>query len=518
VQYIYDGQLAAAQAAHADTVTTEVVSSDDTFRLEWKIDLSALSREIDLQKPALIGFDVEMVTANNKVLRWGQKDNKWLFDRRLRPLAIVPTAMMFGRVTGLTRWADDDVSSAPERIALRRSGTESYLQIVETDRDTGHFQAVLPTGEYDVFALDSRSTPSLASRQRISVVQNRISNLRPFEIQTPRQSDLPMLISEVMDSQNINALGVVYIHEGVVELSDVFGVMPDGEAATTSEAIFKMASVSKPVAALIVMSLIEAGLWSLDEPLANYWIDPGLSDDPRHKEITTRMVLRHLSGLPNQAGNGSLAFLYSPEERQSYSGEGFRYLRRALEAKFDQPFQEIAKKYVFDPAGMNCSSFQGPLKKCGDYVEKFHNQFRFDPPSWDEADVKGGLMTNLEDMQALLSWILDGAGLSEKTWRDISQANSEGLLSNGDNASKDRFGLGWVVEDQEPITLTHGGSEFGARTYIIIIPETQTGLIIATNGSGGLPAIRMIIEATLKKQYPLTSLEQSLTRSEAFEW
>lgn len=517
VQYTYDGQLAATQAAHAGAVTADVISKDDEFHQEWRIDLAALDRAMKPQEPMLIGFDVEMVTGDNKVLRWGQKDNKWLFDRRLRQLAMVPVTMSFGSVTGLATWEDKNGLSPPERVALKRVGTDSYLRVVETDSETGRFEATLPVGEYTVSAFDTRSTSSLAITQRVSVARDRSVDIPALELRSPKQSDLITLIPEVMDSQNVHALGIVYIHEGVVELSNVFGVMPNDEPANTSEAIFKMASVSKPVAALVVISLVEAGLWSLDEPLANYWVDPGLKDDPRHKEITTRMVLRHLTGLPNQAGNGDLAFLYSPQERQSYSGEGFRYLRRAIEAKFDEPFQEIAKRYVFNPAGMSCSSFQGPVKRCGSYVEKFHNQFRFDPPPWGEADVKGGLMINVDDMQALLSWILDGGGLTEETWVKISQPNSEVFLSN-DDTSEDRFGLGWVVEPQEPVMLTHGGSEFGARTYIIVIPETQTGLMVATNGSGGLPAIRMIIEATLKKQYPLTSLEQSLKRWETFEW
>jgi CubicO group peptidase (beta-lactamase class C family) len=121
-------------------------------------------------------------------------------------------------------------------------------------------------------------------------------------------------------------------------------------------------------------------------------------------------------------------------------------------------------------------------------------------------------------MESLLSWILNGAGLSNDRWEELQRQNPKSLLPTTPNASQDLFGLGWVVDNANSTILTHGGSEFGARTYLIVIPETRTGLIVATNASGGLPPIRMIIEATIGKQYPLNAIQKSFQRWESFEW
>jgi CubicO group peptidase (beta-lactamase class C family) len=211
-------------------------------------------------------------------------------------------------------------------------------------------------------------------------------------------------------------------------------------------------------------------------------------------------------------------FLHAPGEQQSYSGEAFDYLRKAVEAKFGKPFQQIAAERLFTPAGMACAAFDGPKPGCGQYVHKYHHHYRFDPPDWAEADIKGGLTMTVSDMEKLLRWVLAGAGLREETWALISEPNPASLVSAEEGASRERFGLGWVVSQRDGLVLAHGGSEFGARTYIVLLPRLQSGVMIATNASGGMPAIRMILEATLKQQHPLSELERDLARSESFDW
>jgi CubicO group peptidase (beta-lactamase class C family) len=42
-------------------------------------------------------------------------------------------------------------------------------------------------------------------------------------------------------------------------------------------AIFNVASLSKPISTLLTLQLVSNGDWDLDEPLYHYWVDP---DDP----------------------------------------------------------------------------------------------------------------------------------------------------------------------------------------------------------------------------------------------
>jgi len=515
VQYIFQKKLQAAQAAHSNAVQVEMAGITP-FEQEWKIDLDRLGIKMGKGDIVHIGFDIKVVTSDGKVLKWGQKNNKWLFDRRLKTLSLVPAGTLFGRLQGMTQWSGDTGRSPPQRIIITLDDSDHYIRAIETDPQTGAFDTTLPAGQYHITTYDSRTAPDYATEQAVIILANETNGTETLKISRPNRDNLPILIKNTMERDHINALGLVYIQNGIVKISRAFGSMPDGSPVNET-AIFKMASLSKPVAAMTVLTLIEKGLWSLNEPLANYWVDPGISNDPRHKLITTQMILHHTSGLPNQTGNGPLEFLFDPGERQSYSGEGYRYLSRAVEQKFGKPFQDIAKEYVFKPAGMTCSSFQGPIETCGEYVQKFHNHFKFDPPLWEDTDVKGGWMTTVPDMQAFLFWVLNGAGLSAKTWAKISQPNPRILLKD-DSGAKDLYGLGWAISHNDELIIYHGGSEFGARTYMILLPESNSGIIIATNGAGGLPVTRMIIEATLKDENQLVDIEGSLARSEKFEW
>src|SRR3712207_6950778 len=48
---------------------------------------------------------------------------------------------------------------------------------------------------------------------------------------------------------------------------------------------------------------------------------------------------------------------FEPGSRYQYSGEGFEYLRRALEAKFKSPLEALADELLFDPLGMRDTRF-----------------------------------------------------------------------------------------------------------------------------------------------------------------
>ena len=113
--------------------------------------------------------------------------------------------------------------------------------------------------------------------------------------------------------------------------------------------------MTKPVTAMLTLKLVEAGQWDLDEPLFHYWIDPDIANDPFHKKLTTRHVLSHQTGFPNWRyahPTKKLTFNFEPGTEYHYSGEGFVYLARALERKFNKTLQQLADSLLFKPIGM----------------------------------------------------------------------------------------------------------------------------------------------------------------------
>jgi CubicO group peptidase (beta-lactamase class C family) len=135
--------------------------------------------------------------------------------------------------------------------------------------------------------------------------------------------------------RQIDAWPVEFAAAGVVD--------PTGQQFVHGDATrpVRLASVSKPVAALSVLIAAEEGVVDLDEPAGP-------------QGSTVRHLLAHTSGLPFE---GTLP-IARPGQRRIYSNEGFRVLGAELEARAEMPFADYVREAVcaplelgLDPAG-----------------------------------------------------------------------------------------------------------------------------------------------------------------------
>src|ERR1700712_1882992 len=157
-----------------------------------------------------------------------------------------------------------------------------------------------------------------------------------------------------MASNHVPCTGVGYIENGKISWLKTFGALAQGRPAAVNT-LFNIASETKPVTAMLTLKLIDMGKWNLDEPLAHYWVDPDIAADPYLTKLTTRLVLSHQTGFPNwrsEDPSGKLKFKFEPGTAFGYSGEGFEYLRRALEKKFHKSLAVLMDSLLFKPLGM----------------------------------------------------------------------------------------------------------------------------------------------------------------------
>ena len=139
----------------------------------------------------------------------------------------------------------------------------------------------------------------------------------------------------------------------------VFGELRKGIPAPLN-AIFELASLTKPVVATLTLMLVDAAYGILTNRSPKYWIDPDLIDDPRHQQLTTRIVLSHQTGFPNWRRcnpENKLAFEIDPGTKYQYSGEGFEYLRNALEHHLEKSLDQIGQSVLLTPLGMQDTRF-----------------------------------------------------------------------------------------------------------------------------------------------------------------
>ena len=108
----------------------------------------------------------------------------------------------------------------------------------------------------------------------------------PTKINLAFEKQLPDWLKET----NVPAAGVAIIENGKLKYAKIFGELKRGVPAKTpglpsppANTIFQIASLTKPIVEVLALRLVTAGEWKLDEPLAKYWIDPDVQNDPRQR-------------------------------------------------------------------------------------------------------------------------------------------------------------------------------------------------------------------------------------------
>ena len=166
-------------------------------------------------------------------------------------------------------------------------------------------------------------------------------------------------IEKWLKENKVPTLGLGIIENGKLKQVKVFGEIAKGVSAPYNT-IFNVASLTKPVTAMVALNLVSLGKWNLDEPIYKYWTDPDIANDPRSKKLTTRIILSHQTGFPNWrwlSDSKKLNFQFDPGTKYQYSGEGFEYLKKALEKRFHKSLQQLANELIFQPLKMYESKF-----------------------------------------------------------------------------------------------------------------------------------------------------------------
>jgi CubicO group peptidase (beta-lactamase class C family) len=297
----------------------------------------------------------------------------------------------------------------------------------------------------------------------------------------PRNNNLEKLLKE----NNVPALGIGVIENGKLTKVEVYGTL-DKQATAPYNTIFKVASLTKPIVALTTLKLIDKGILDMDEPLYKFWIDPDIKEDKRYKKLTPRLVLSHQTGFPNwryMTETNKLAFQFDPGTKYQYSGEGFEYLRKAIETKLGKSIEELTNELLFSPLQMTDTRFWWDNKMDESrYAQNFDADGNILPTiKYYEANAAANLLTTVENYGKFLAYVINGAELSENLFQEMQNHQVELKVNN-------YFGLGWeILTDfsNNEFALLHTGKDPGVSTLAIIFPKSKNGYLIFLNGDNG---------------------------------
>ena len=190
---------------------------------------------------------------------------------------------------------------------------------------------------------------------------------------------------------------VTVSHNGKIIYEKAFGLAnADFKIPNTVNTRIGIASITKPMTAVVLLRLVEEGKVRLDDPLSKY-----IPDFPSGEKITIEMIYRHRSGILHRVmppemetvpytseqmvekvKEAKLAFV--PGEKRLYSSGGYAVLARVLEIASGKSYAQLLKQYVFDPAGMRDSvDFNGT-----EIMERRARDYILDADGYKNASLK----------------------------------------------------------------------------------------------------------------------------------
>ena len=295
-----------------------------------------------------------------------------------------------------------------------------------------------------------------------------------------------------------------------------------GEAVTT-QTLFQAASISKPVAAMAALKLVEDGFLDLDSPVNGYLKEWEIPENrfTRENPVTLKHLLTHTGGLtvhgfPGYAvtdevpstievleGSGpantdSIRVDTLPGSLWRYSGGGYTIVQKLLEDVTGKPFPQILRELVLDPAGMTSSSYEQPLPTGREHLAATAHLSDGSPVEgkWHiyPEMAAAGLWTNPTEM-AWLAMEVQAAAHGEED-RVLTPEMTKKQLT----PVLGGYGLGFGVSGEgDEARFTHGGSNHGFRAQFAAFLEGGRGIFVMTNSDQGSPLAQEIVLAVARE-------------------
>ncbi|MGD0648777.1 MAG: serine hydrolase [Acidobacteriaceae bacterium] len=316
-------------------------------------------------------------------------------------------------------------------------------------------------------------------------------------------------LQDRMAALHIPGVSIALIHHGQIEWAQGFGVMKVGGPAVTAETLFQAGSISKPVAAMAALKLVQEGKLSLDTDVnmeLKSWKLP-YGPEAKGKVVTLRELLTHtggttVHGFPGYAAGEPVPTLVQvlngekpantpairvetePGTKWNYSGGGITIMQLMMIEASGEAFPKLLHDAVLAPIGMTHSTYLQPLPE--DW-----KAMAATPYENDGKPVAGGAHTYPE-MAAAGLWTTptDLAKYAIEVERSlVGEANhvlSKEMTAQMLTPGMGDWGLGVEIggSKADPY-FTHGGVDEGFESYFAAYEKGGEGAVVMTNAQGG---------------------------------
>jgi CubicO group peptidase (beta-lactamase class C family) len=267
----------------------------------------------------------------------------------------------------------------------------------------------------------------------------------------------------------------------------------ENQVAATPDTPYLLASVTKPIAATLIMQLVEEDVLDLDDPVSKYGVDL-----EGQRAIQVYHLLTHTS-------EGT------PGTHHNYSGHRYGFLTQVVEAASGRSFAELLSERILEPLDMSNSGPNFPQSKCspdgsgtspeaGEREKHYARVYRklARPYQLDQAYniVAGEYSSYFGTSAGLISTVVDLAKFDIALDRNVllspeakEQMFAPAFSTHG-NSTDLMYGLGWYVQQYRGTSLLwHAGRNppSVSALYVKVPDENLTFIILANTANLSTP-------------------------------
>lgn len=357
--------------------------------------------------------------------------------------------------------------------------------------------------------------PAFADADRLARVQPLLPAIDQYYREYAAQKHIPGLsYGIVLDGK--------LIHSGALGYTDVAKKTP-----ATPQSVFRIASMTKSITALAVLTLRDAGRLNLDDPVSRYVpelknITYLTTDAP---PLTIRHLLSHAGGLPedNPWGDrqladseadlsalwrGGVSFANVPGVAFEYSNLGFATLGRIITVVSGKPYQQYITETILRPLGMTHTEWEYSRVPAAQLA----HGYRWSDEQWVEEPLlhdgshgaMGGLLTSIDDFGRYVAFQLSAwpprnepetggawpvavrrASVREMQLPKMFSSMLPNFRFPGGRATPlvgfYAYGLGWSRDGDGREYVGHGGGLPGFGSYWRMMPDYGLAVVAFSN-------------------------------------
>ncbi len=308
-----------------------------------------------------------------------------------------------------------------------------------------------------------------------------------------------------------------------------YGVMDvQTKQPVKANSIFRIASLTKPITAVAVMSLVEKGNLSLTDKLSTFF-----KDFPNGDKITVYHLLSHTSGIPNWWEGGmpsdepkdfpmcqqphlylqrmKTTSFFEPGSKHSYSNSGYVLLGEIIELVSGMSYETYLQATIFKKAGMENTMIENKKNENTNWVKGYKQNSPTDttfstPDVYAMPFAAGALRSNAMDLLQFLSAFSDRKLLKGSTLKrmTVQAATNSGIPvydamyfhpdftppNPPAHIKKYGYGLGFSLMEIYGVPVVwHSGGIAGFNAIMIYLPKTRTKIVLLSNTENGIMPI-----------------------------